>query len=565
MLLSLSIRDFVLVRSLDLAPGEGFTALTGETGAGKSIILDALSLALGGAADRAMIRAGAEQASVAAEFAPAPAHPVWALLAGQGVSASPDETLTLKRFVRTGGPARAFINDQPVSAALLAEAGDLLVEMHAQHAASMLLRPTAHRRLLDQFGQHQACVQACADSYARFLAARAARKALACAQAEAQADREWLEQAAAELEQLAPLPGEAERLSTERAQGMQTERVREAASEAESALSGTDIESALSRAARAAERICRLPGFESETGPLPRAARLVAEAAERALIEVREAGEAVAALGALADDASGGLDAIEARLFALRALGRKHRCDPDALNGLLVDLRARLELAQQGDGALADAIRDETCAGAAWHAAAAALSAARKAAADRLEAAIARELAPLKLGRARVRVALAALGEGEAGAMGAEAVEFEAETNPGAGFGPLRKIASGGEMARFSLALKCALAEAGSATVLVFDEADQGVGGAVAAAIGERMVRLSRSRQVLAVTHSPQVAAAADGHWLIEKGNGKAAAGGTRLIALEARQRQEEIARMLSGAEITDEARAAAGRLLEDA
>lgn len=561
MMLSLSICDFVLISRLDLSPCEGFTALTGETGAGKSIILDALLLALGGQADRSVIRHGAAQASVAAEFAPSASHPVWALLAAQGVAAEDGATLTLKRLVRSEGPARAFINDQPVSAALLAEAGELLVEVHGQHAASSLLRPAAHRRLLDQFAGNDALLAACAATHAARMEAREARAAL---EAEAQSAAEaqaWLQETVAELARLGPQPGEATRLTAERAQLMQSERVLEAVAEATTALAAADAETALSKASRAAERICRLPGFEGAAGALPEAAKAACEAIERAMIEMREAESAIARLERMPIEA-GDLDSVEARLFALRAMGRKLACDPDALNVQWEALAARLELVEAGELGIAAARKAERAAEARWHSAAHALSEARRAAASRLEAAIAAELAPLKLGRATIRVALTPLPPEEAGATGAERAEFEAETNKGAGFGPLRKVASGGELARVSLALKCALAEAGSAGTLIFDEADQGVGGAVAAAIGERLVRLSASRQVLAVTHSPQVAAAADAHWLVEK---SAKAGGTRLTTLDAGTRQEEIARMLSGAEITDEARAAAGRLLEDA
>ncbi len=561
MMLSLSIRDFVLISRLDLSPAEGFTALTGETGAGKSIILDALSLALGGQADRSVIRHGAAQASVAAEFAPPANHPIWALLAAHGVAAADGETLTLKRLVRAEGPARAFINDQPVSAALLAEAGELLVEVHGQHAASSLMRPAVHRRLLDQFAGNEALLAACAATHVARIEAREARAAL---EAEAQSAAEaqvWLQETVAELSKLGPQPGEATRLTAERALLMQSERVLEAVAEATTALAAADTESALSRASRAAERICRLPGFEGAEGALPEAAKAACEAIERAMIEVREAESAIARLERMPIDA-GDLEGVEGRLFGLRAMSRKLNCDPDQLNVQWEALAARLELVEAGEVGIAAARKVERAAEARWHSAAHALSEARRGAAARLERAIAVELAPLKLGRATIRVALTLLPPDEAGATGAERAEFEAETNAGAGFGPLRKVASGGELARVSLALKCALAEAGSAGTLIFDEADQGVGGAVAAAIGERLVRLSSSRQVLAVTHSPQVAAAADAHWLVEKA-GKA--GGTRLTTLDAGTRQEEIARMLSGAEITDEARAAAGRLLEDA
>lgn len=561
MLLSVSIRDFVLISRLDLSPGEGFTALTGETGAGKSILLDAIGLALGGQADRAVIRAGAEQASVAAEFEAGQDHPVWALLAAQGIAAEPGETLTLKRVVRAQGPARGFINDQPASASLLAEAGDLLVEIHGQHAASSLMRPSSHRRLLDQFAGNESLLSECADAWQALDTARGARETLMAEQEAAREAREWLEASVQELERLSPCKGEAEKLADERMRLMQAERVQEAVAEAEEALAKGGAETALGKAARAAERICRLPGFESGEGALAEAARAAADAIERALIEVREAELAVTRLSAL-PEASGDLDAVEARLFALRAAARKFGGAPELLPDRLEALRARLGLAEAGDAGLKQAEAAEAAARARWHGAAHRLSAARKAAAGRLEEAIAVELIPLKLGRATIRVAITPLSEQETGASGAERVEFEAETNPGAGFGPLRKVASGGELARVSLALKCALAEAGSAGTLIFDEADQGVGGAVAAAIGERFEHLARTRQVFAVTHSPQVAAAADAHLLVEK---RAEAGETSLSLLDAGGRREEIARMLSGAEITDEARAAAGRLMEDA
>ncbi|MAB09547.1 DNA repair protein RecN [Hyphomonas sp.] len=561
MILALSIRDFVLIDRLDIEPGDGFTALTGETGAGKSIILDALALTLGAAADRSLVRAGAEQASVAAEFAAVPGHPVWDVLAEHGFEASPDETLTLKRIVRANGPARAFINDQPVSAALLAEAGETLVEIHGQHAASALMRPSAHRKMLDLFAGNEDLLEACAAAHAARVEARETRERLEAETEEALRTREWLAGAVEELDTLAPQVGEAGSLTETRTRLMQSERVTEAIAEAEEALADAEIETALSKASRAAERICRLPGFEGADHPLAHAARAAAEALERALIEAGEAEAAIAALESLVEHDTSALESAEARLFALRAVARKHMVDPDLLPDVLETLQERLNLVEAGEDALIRARKAESAANAAWHAAAEKLTAARKAAASQLEKAIVKELAPLKLGRAVIRVSVTPLGD-EGGAHGADRVEFDAETNPGAGFGPLRKIASGGELARVSLALKCALAEAGSAGTLIFDEADQGVGGAVAAAIGERLIRLGRTRQVFAITHSPQVAAAARSQWLVEKGRGKS--GGTRLRGLDESDRQEEIARMLSGAEITEEARAAAGRLLED-
>ncbi|WP_273185039.1 DNA repair protein RecN [Hyphomonas adhaerens] len=562
MILALSIRDFVLIDRLDIEPGNGFTALTGETGAGKSIILDALALTLGAAADRAFVRAGAAQASVAAEFAAVPGHPVWEVLAEHGFEAGPDETLTLKRIVRASGPARAFINDQPVSAALLAEAGETLVEIHGQHAASALLRPSAHRKMLDLFAGNEALLDACAAAHAARVEARETRERLEAETEEALRTREWLAGAVEELDTLAPQAGEAGSLTETRTRLMQSERVTEAITEAEEALADAEIETALSKASRAAERICRLPGFDGADHPMAHAARSAAEALERALIETGEAKAAIAALESLVEHDTSALESAEARLFALRAVARKHMVDPDMLPDVLETLQERLNLVEAGEDALIRARKAESVANAAWHDAAEKLTAARTAAAAQLEKAIAKELAPLKLGRAVIRVSVTPLGD-DGGAHGADRVEFDAETNPGAGFGPLRKIASGGELARVSLALKCALAEAGSAGTLIFDEADQGVGGAVAAAIGERLIRLGRTRQVFAITHSPQVAAAARSQWLVEKGRSKS--GGTRLRGLDESDRQEEIARMLSGAEITEEARAAAGRLLEDA
>ena len=560
MILSLSIRDFVLIDRLDIEPGNGFTALTGETGAGKSIILDALSVAMGHGSDRAMIRAGQDQSSVAVEFSPPVDHPVWAALAESGIDATPDETLTLKRVLRRAGPARAFLNDQPVSAALLSEIGDLLVEIHGQHAASSLMKPSSHRRLLDQFAGNESLLKACAEAHALMAEAVGKRQALEAAHAKAIEQRDWLSEAVDELSGLGPRAGEAAQLTERRTLLMQSERVTEAVREAETVLDESGVEDALARAARATDRICRLPGFEASDEALPVAARAAAEAVERALIEAREAASAIGQLERLVDHDSAELDSAEARLFALRAAARKHGCDPDLLPDMLDSLIQRLDLVEAGEDALKAARKAEAAARADWHQAAGKLSEARKAAATRLEKAIARELKPLKLGRSVIRVAIAPLPDGEGGPHGTDRIEFDAETNPGAGFGPLRKIASGGELARVSLALKCALAEAGTAPTLIFDEADQGVGGAVAAAIGERLVSLGQSRQVFAITHSPQVAASAATQWLVEKG-----AGGSRIRGLDDSSRQEEIARMLSGAEVTAEARAAAGRLLEDA
>ena len=352
MILSLSIRDFVLIDRLNIEPGTGFTALTGETGAGKSIILDALSLAMGQGVDRSMIRAGADQASIAAEFAPEADHPVWQILLEAGLDLPRNETLTLKRVIRVHGPSRAFVNDQPVSAALLAETGESLVEIHGQHAASTLMRPVTHRRLLDQFAGNEALLAACAEAHATLVDARHARQNLESEHESALATRAFLESAVSELDGLAPTPGEAVQLAETRTVLMQSERVSDAVQEAEEALVGADVDEGLARASRAMERICRLPGFESSDGALPIAARVAAEAIERAIIETGEAVASIIAVGQMVEHDGAALESAEARLFALRAAGRKHGVDPDLLPDLLETLRSRLCLAEDGAAAL---------------------------------------------------------------------------------------------------------------------------------------------------------------------------------------------------------------------
>lgn len=562
MIIALSIRNLLLIDRLDLEPGEGFTALTGETGAGKSIILDALALALGGPADRGLIRAGEDQASITVAFAVAPGHPVWAALEEAGLDATPDEVLTLKRVLKASGPARAWVNDQPVSAGLLARFGEDLVEIHGQHSASALLRPGMHQVLLDQFAGNEALLASCRTAWQRLAEAREAVTELAETDAHQSERRETLQGDLARLEELAPQPGEATRLGAQRTRLMQAERVSGQLSEAAVALADGEIADILGKAARAMDQITRLAGFEE--GEAGAEARAAAGALERALIEVQEGERAIAALSAGITEDPDALESVETRLFTLRAAARKHSVEADLLPDLTARLQAELESLDSVGEQLARARAAEREALAAWHGAAEKLSAARKAAAGRLEKSVMGELKPLKLERTRFRAAISSLEEGKGGASGRDRVAFEVETNTGTGFGRLDKVASGGELARISLALKCALAGTGEAGVLIFDEADQGVGGAVAAAIGERFSRLGAARQVFAVTHSPQVAATADTQWAISKTAPKSGLGRTRVDGLDSDQRTEEIARMLAGADITPEARAAARRLLED-
>ena len=488
MLTAIAIRDVVLIEALDLQFGAGLGVLTGETGAGKSILLDSVGLALGARGDSGLVRHGAAQASVTATFdLPADLAP---LLDDNGIEVDAGEQLIIRRVVKADGGSRAFVNNQPVSAALLREIGARLVEIHGQHDDRGLLNPRGHRALLDLFGRCDT-----APTAAAWSGLRTAEDALAAARAELETvarDREWLEHAVAEL-------------------------------------------TALAHALSAIDR-----------------AVIEADAAEDRLREAR---------AALACDPRA-LEDDEARLFELRAMARKHRVQPDDLADLATELRARLDRLEAGEGGIAKLEADVSAARDTYATAAAALSQARTAAATRLDAAVAGELAPLKLDAARFRTAVAELPKDARSAAGRDRVEFEISTNPGAPFAPLTKIASGGELSRFILALKVALAEEGGAATMIFDEIDRGVGGAVASAIGERLARLAERTQLLVVTHSPQVAARGAEHLLIAKASDGTVTR-TSVRQLDGGERREEIARMLSGATVTDEARAQAERLIE--
>lgn len=549
MLTQLAIRDVVLIEALDLDFGAGLGVLTGETGAGKSILLDALGLALGARGDSGLVRHGATQASVTATFDPPPG--VAALLDEQGLAIDSGEPLIVRRIVKADGGSRAYVNDQPASAGLLRELGTRLVEIHGQHDDRGLLNARGHRALLDAFGRIDT-----ASTAAAYRAWRAAADALDAARDELESaarDREWLDHAVAELDQLAPEPGEEEALAERRRTMQRAEKIAEDLTALTDTLDGSD--GALTRLRQAARILDRV-------SPDHAALAEALVAVDQAVVEVSTAGDKVGeAARALAYDPRA-LEEDEARLFALRAAARKHRVQPDDLAALADELRARRDRIEAGEEGLAALDRAATEARAAYAAAAEALSQARAAAAARLDAAVAGELAPLKLDAARFRTALVALSEEQWGAGGRDRIEFEIATNPGAPFGGLAKIASGGELSRFILALKVALAEEGGAATMVFDEIDRGVGGAVASAIGERLARLARRAQLLVVTHSPQVAARGADHLLIAKSNDGLVTR-TDVRALSPDERREEIARMLSGATITDEARAQADRLIE--
>ncbi|MCD2317192.1 DNA repair protein RecN [Sphingomonas sp. IC-11] len=551
MLTALSIRDVVLIEALDLEFGSGLGVLTGETGAGKSILLDALGLALGARGDSGLVRHGATQASVTATFE-APAD-LAALLDENGIEAEPGEPLIIRRVVKADGGSRGFVNNQPASAALLRELGARLVEIHGQHDDRGLLNPRGHRALLDMFARlDTVAVNAAWQSW------RSAETALEAAREEietAARDREWLDHAVAELDALAPEPGEEETLAERRRTMQRSEKISEDLNALIDALDGS--EGALSRLRQAARILDRISSDH------PSLAEALA-ALDRAMVEASSAGDQVGeATRALAFDPRA-LEEDEARLFELRGMARKHRVQPDDLAALADELRARRERLEAGEEGIAALEAKASVARQAYAAAAQKLSKGRAAAAQRLDAAVAAELPPLKLDAARFRTAVAPLPEEQWGPAGQDRVEFEIATNPGAPFGPLIKIASGGELSRFILALKVALAEEGGAATMIFDEIDRGVGGAVASAIGERLHRLARQTQLLVVTHSPQVAARGAEHLLIAKRNdGVVTRTGVR--QLTAAERREEIARMLSGATITEEARAQADRLIETA
>ena len=554
MLTRLSIRNIVLIEALDLTFGRGLGVLTGETGAGKSILLDALGLVLGNRADSGLVRGGEAKASVTAsfEFAALPLA-LAERLDDADIEIEDGEPLIVRRQLRADGKSKAFVNDQPVSVGLLREIAGFLVELHGQHDDRGLVNPRGHRALLDRFAGVDGAKLAAA-----WTGWRRAEDALAEARLAvetAKADQDLLLAHLAELTTLEPQAGEEARLAETRADMQKGEKLSGDLEELRHLWEGSD--SPLASLRVAARRLDRIAPEH------PLLAEALA-ALDRAVIEAGEAEDKLeAAAEALVHDPAA-LEAAETRLFELRALARKHRCEVDELPELMRDMRSRLESIEGSEAqldALEAAAKD---AGARYRKEAEALHDARLAAAARLDKAVAGELAPLKLDAARFRTAVTQLPEERWGAQGMDAVEFLIATNPGADFAPLAKIASGGELSRFILALKVALAEQGGAATVIFDEIDRGVGGAVAAAIGERLARLSADGQLLAVTHSPQVAARGRTHYMIAKSS-QGTVTKTGVVLLDEAGRQEEIARMLSGAEVTPEARAQADRLLEGA
>ena len=552
MLTALSIRDIVLIEKLDLALDKGLTILTGETGAGKSILLDSLGLALGARGDSSLVRAGQAKGSVAASFALPKGHVALELLAAQEIDAEGE--IIIRRIQNADGPSRATINDQPVSLNLLRQVASLLVELHGQHADRALVEVAEHRRLLDAFGGLDGQVEKLSTQWKAMTCAAGELNHHKALMAKAEAEREYLEHAAEELGALSPEPNEELQLAEKRQLMMQAEQYASALDEAETALSGEmNAEARLNAALRKLER-----RKEGAGGRLDH----VCVALERVLLEQNEAQRAIADARRQFEFDPKDLEKSEERLFALRGAARKYKCTVDQLAEKHAGFEAELQSISDGGATLKKLEAAHAEAKASYEKAADALSAARRKVAKALDKAVLGELPALKLEKARFATEISS-DVARPQSDGIDRVEFVVAANPGTPLQPLMKVASGGELARFMLALKVVLAAKGSAPVLIFDEIDTGVGGAVADAIGQRLSRLAGGLQVLAVTHSPQVAGNAGVHLLISKMED---VGGKRMVTrvtpLSASSRREELARMLSGASVTDAARAQADELL---
>jgi len=557
MLLTLSIKDVVIVERLTIGFHSGLNVLTGETGAGKSILLDALGLALGARGDSSLVRANKPQATVSAVFEIDAEAPVRALTAERGIEI--DDTVVLRRTLSADGRSRAFVNDEPVSVGFLREVSESLVEIQVQSESHALLSAANHRRLLDLYGGLQGPLDKLAKRHATWQTAADALADTEAGLAKARAEEEFLRHALDELNALAPRAGEEDELNDRRTVLKHAEKLAEALTAAQAELAD---ESSVSDRLRVAQRILERVSKDA-AGALDRAV----EALQRAAIEVDEAVEALDQAATTLDLEGGTLETLEDRLFALRAVARKHGCKIGALAGLRDDFATQLQSIQQGDARIDQFRQAAAEARQAFEADADAVSKKRAKAGAALEKAIAKELAPLKLDGAAFKVVLREKATEDWSKDGKDDIAFEAVTNKGQPFAPLARIASGGELSRFMLALQVVLAGQDSISTLVFDEADSGIGGATAAAVGDRLLALAEDHQVLVVTHSPQVAARGQAHWRIAKGAGGNGAKMTTVAVdkLAPELRREEIARMLSGEEVTEEARAQAARLIEQA
>lgn len=552
MLRALSVSNIVLIDRLELDFEPGLSVLTGETGAGKSILLDALALVAGRRADASLLRAGADKGVVAAEFSVSEGHPVLDLLVEQGLDLDGDVIL-VRRTLGDDGRSRAFLNDQPVSAALLREVGEMLIEIHGQHGQQGLLNPSSHRALLDAFSGLEADAADVASAHRLQAEKKVALDEAVASFEQAQSDRDYLEHVVEELRALDPGEGEEAALADRRALMMNAEKIAAELAEADADLSRDGgVDSVVRVVLRRIERV------NAEAGGI---LDPLLDALERAVDNLTEVNQHLSASVAALDFDQQALEQVEERLFALRAAARKHHSGVDDLPRVRAELETQLEAIESGAATIEALKSDFDAAESAFSKGAEALSVARGSMAARLDRAVGKELAPLKMEKATFRTLVDRLPRERWSSAGCDQVAFEVATNPGAPFGALSKIASGGELSRFALALKVVLAADGPTKTLIFDEVDQGVGGAVAAAVGDRLLRLGEGAQVMVVTHAPQVAARGSQHILIDKAT-KAGVTVTQARTLADSERREEIARMLAGAQITDEARAAADRLM---
>lgn len=555
MLTDLSIRDIVLIDKLTLSFSEGLNVLTGETGAGKSILLDSLGLALGARADRALVRSGQDKGSVSAVFSVPENHAACQILADSGVDVAAGE-LVLRRQITADGRSKAWVNDEPVSQGALAKVAHLLVEIHGQHDDRGLLDSNAHRDLLDAFAGAGDLRASVASSFHTLKQAKSDRADLEAKMRKASEDEDYIRHALEELAALAPAAGEEQELADKRTLMMQGEKAAEELAEFQETLfsgEGVDarVRGVLRRMVRQGEELATV--LQPATEALDRAAEELAIADQ----------ELARVLDGLSFNPNE-LEQVEERLFEYRRLARKHNCQPEDLIALQAQLQSQLDSIDQGEEALAAATAAVEKARVSLIAAVEKLSKKRRATAGQLDDLVNQELQPLKLEKATFRTTIEAIDEEHWNEFGAEKVTFEVKTNAGSAFGPMVKVASGGELARFILALKVVLSKNSKPATMVFDEVDRGIGGATASAVGERLKRLSDGSQLLVVTHSPQVAAQGDIQFQISKSDiGEQTK--TDVVELTAERRLEEIARMLAGAEVTEAARAAAGQLLDAA
>jgi DNA repair protein RecN (Recombination protein N) len=543
MLASLMINNVVLIDRLSIHFEPGLCALTGETGAGKSILLDSLGLALGARSESGLVRKEADQAVVAAEFDIPDNHRVFMLLTEQGIEI--ENPVILRRSVNADGKSRAFINDHPISVSLLKQIGEMLVEIHGQFDTQTLLNPRVHRGILDEYANVDTqTLRQVWDDWKNAQDILIQRKA---DMERARAEEDYLRSALEQLDELSPKDGEEEKLTVLRARLMKREQILENLSNADTGVE--EAQNVLNTVWRALEKTGQ--GSEELLAGL-----------ERVASELQEVSAGVQTMSAELSESEYSLTEIDDRLFSLKAQARKHACSVDELPLKHEEIANLLKSIGHQEDTLSALEKDVAAKRAHYISHADKISTKRKDSAQKLDKLVAKELIPLKLEKARFETQVTALSEAEWGPLGKDGIQFMVATNPGSQAGALNKIASGGELARFMLALKVVLAEVGVANTLVFDEVDSGIGGATADAVGERLARLSDGRQILVVTHSPQVAARAAHHWIVAK-TGKTNPT-TKVIALQDdAARREEIARMLAGAEITQEARAAASKLLE--